>query len=172
MAEAMGPNPHDLNRQRNWVCALQIAERRRRLGLTQRDVVDRLAVLGISATNRTLSAMEHGQGMEVGRLPELAIALECTVTYLLGMTSEPHNWEPDPGAVPAPQPGLVVAVAADHECWLHYPGAVRGSDGGGPDAVRAADGARSSTVRIDTNGSDPAPGLANGRRAAAAPSRA
>jgi len=71
--------------------------------------------------------MEHGQGMEVGRLPELAIALECTVTYLLGMTSEPHSWAPDAGAVPAPQPAVAVTVAADHECWLHHSEADRGA---------------------------------------------
>uniref|UniRef100_UPI001841623C helix-turn-helix domain-containing protein n=1 Tax=Sporichthya sp. TaxID=65475 RepID=UPI001841623C len=91
-----------LNRQRHWVCALQIAERRRQLGLTQRDVVDRLSGLGVTATNRTLSAIEHGQGVDIARLPELAVALECTVTYLLGLTSRPHNWEPDDGALPAP----------------------------------------------------------------------
>lgn len=116
---AMTPTPHELNRQRHWVCALQIAERRHRLGLTQRDVVDRLEALGVTATNRTLSAMEHGQGMDVGRLPELALALECTVTYLLGMTSDPHSWEPDPGALPALAPTPPLTVAGDHECWLH-----------------------------------------------------
>lgn len=85
----------DLSRQRHWVCALQLAERRRMLGLTQQDVVERLAELGVSATNRSMSAMEHGQGLDVGRLPALATALECTVTYLLGLTTDPSRWEPD-----------------------------------------------------------------------------
>ena len=49
----------------------------------------RLDALGVSASNRTLSAMEHGQGVDVGRLPELAVALDCSVTYLLGLTEEP-----------------------------------------------------------------------------------
>ena len=68
-----------------------MSERRHTLGLTQRDVVDRLAGLGLATTNRTLSAMEHGQGVDVGRLPELAAALDCTVTYLLGLTADPHR---------------------------------------------------------------------------------
>ncbi|MGQ0466358.1 MAG: helix-turn-helix domain-containing protein [Sporichthyaceae bacterium] len=84
--------PH---RQRHWICALQIAERRRSLGLTQQDVVDRLAEFNVSATNRTLSAMEHGQGIDVGRLPEMAMALNCTVTFLLGLTEDPLSWVPD-----------------------------------------------------------------------------
>ena len=91
----MPPTSHDLSRQRHWVCALQLAERRRQLGLTQQDVVDRLAGMGVAATNRSLSAMEHGQGLDVGRLPELATALDCSVTYLLGLTTDPHRWEPD-----------------------------------------------------------------------------
>lgn len=91
----MVPTSHDVSRQRHWVCALQLAERRRMLGLTQQDVVDRLAAVGVAATNRSMSAMEHGQGLDVGRLPELATALECTVTYLLGLTMDPHRWEPD-----------------------------------------------------------------------------
>jgi hypothetical protein len=91
----MPPTSHDLSRQRHWVCALQLAERRRMLGLTQQDVVDRLAGMGVAATNRSMSAMEHGQGLDVGRLPELAAALECTVTYLLGLTMDPDRWEPD-----------------------------------------------------------------------------
>lgn len=96
----MPPTSHDLSRQRHWVCALQLAERRRALGLTQQDVVDRLRAMGVAATNRSLSAMEHGQGLDVGRLPELATALECTVTYLLGLTADPSRWEPDDPAVP------------------------------------------------------------------------
>ena len=91
----MPSTSHDLSRQRHWVCALQLAERRRMLGLTQQDVVDRLADMGVAATNRSMSAMEHGQGLDVGRLPELAAALDCTVTYLLGLTDSPHRWVPD-----------------------------------------------------------------------------
>lgn len=79
-----------------------MSERRHELGLTQRDVVERLEILGLATSNRTLSAMEHGQGLDVGRLPELAIALDCTVTYLLGLTTEPSRWVPDDARVAAP----------------------------------------------------------------------
>lgn len=91
---------HELNRERQWLCARRISERRHELGLTQWDVVERLVALGVAATNRTLSSMEHGQGIDVGRLPELAVALDCTVTYLLGLTSEPKRWVPDNLSVP------------------------------------------------------------------------
>jgi transcriptional regulator with XRE-family HTH domain len=91
----------DLHRERHWTCARRMSERRHDLGLTQHDVVRRLESLGVCASNRTLSAMEHGQGVDVGRLPELATALDCTVTYLLGLTDEPHSWAPDPTDAPA-----------------------------------------------------------------------
>lgn len=108
--------PNEISRHRHWVCALQIAERRRELGLTQQDVVDRLAAVGVAATNRTLSAMEHGQGLDVGRLPELAAALDCTVTYLLGLTADPHHWVPDEAAPWAT--GDPARGCTDPECWF------------------------------------------------------
>ncbi|HZE66676.1 MAG TPA: hypothetical protein VE081_08615 [Sporichthyaceae bacterium] len=118
----MAPTSNEINRQRHWVCALQLAERRRHLELTQQDVVDRLTQLGVSATNRTLSAMEHGQGIDIGRLPELAIALECTVTFLLGLTTDPQRWTPDDGTVPAElTEDTVRTTPGDLGCWLHYP---------------------------------------------------
>lgn len=85
----------ELHRERHWTCARRMSERRHDLGLTQCDVVERLTALGVGATNRSLSAMEHGQGLDIGRLPELATALDCTVTYLLGLTENPHRWPPD-----------------------------------------------------------------------------
>jgi transcriptional regulator with XRE-family HTH domain len=106
----------DLNRERHWMCAKRMSERRHDLVLTQCDVVERLVALGVAATNRTLSAMEHGQGVDVGRLPELAVALDCTVTYLLGLTDDPQRWAPDDVTAPvtmdptAPRP---VPVAVD-----------------------------------------------------------
>lgn len=71
--------------------------RRRRLalGLTQREVVERLKRRGYQTTNRTLSAMENGRGLDLGLLPDLARSLECTVTYLLGLAADPHSWRPD-----------------------------------------------------------------------------
>ena len=91
----MVTTPQEVSRERHWVCARRIGERRRQLGLTQLDVVERLEALGVAATNRTQSAMEHGQGLDVGRLPDLAIALDCTTTYLLGLTADPRRWAPD-----------------------------------------------------------------------------
>jgi transcriptional regulator with XRE-family HTH domain len=88
-------NSHEPTRERHWLCARRLSERRHQLGLTQYDVVERLDALGVSASNRMLSAMEHGQGVDVGRLPELAVALDCSVTYLLGLTGDPRQWEPD-----------------------------------------------------------------------------
>jgi transcriptional regulator with XRE-family HTH domain len=82
-------------RERHWVCAQRLRERRLTLGLTQREVVARLQVRGNQTTNRALSAMENGRGLDIGLLPDLAESLGCTVTYLLGLTSKPHSWQPD-----------------------------------------------------------------------------
>jgi hypothetical protein len=111
-----------------------MSERRRALGLTQCDIVERLVALGAGATNRTVSAMEHGQGVDVGRLPELAVALDCTVTYLLGLTDDPTRWAPDdvtvevavdvtaPVPVPASTPASTPAVdGAGRPSWILGP---------------------------------------------------
>jgi transcriptional regulator with XRE-family HTH domain len=82
-------------RDRHWLCAQRIRERRRTLGLTQREVAGRLARLGTPTTNRTLSAMENGRGLDLGLLPYLAESLECTVTYLIGLSCNPSSWVPD-----------------------------------------------------------------------------
>jgi len=73
----------------------RLRDRRLALGLTQKQVVTRLASLGVSCTNKSLSSLEHGTGVDVGKLPELAAALDCTVTYLLGLTDDPRSWQPD-----------------------------------------------------------------------------
>ena len=70
-------------------------ERRLTQGLTQREVVGRLEERGVQTTNRALSTMENGRGLDLGLLPELAAALDCTVTYLLGLAADPHAWRPD-----------------------------------------------------------------------------
>jgi transcriptional regulator with XRE-family HTH domain len=82
-------------RERHWVCARRIRERRLAQGLTQREVVGRLELRGVRTTNRALSTMENGRGLDLGLLPELAEVLDCTVTYLLGLASDPHSWRPD-----------------------------------------------------------------------------
>lgn len=81
--------------ERHWIYARRLRERRRALGLTQADVVARLGDRGAVLTNRTLSAMENGRGLDLGRLPDLAAALDCTITYLVGLTADPARWEPD-----------------------------------------------------------------------------
>ncbi|TWP54229.1 helix-turn-helix transcriptional regulator [Lentzea tibetensis] len=88
----MGATGRELARERHWICAQRLRDRRRALGLTQMDVVTRL---GGCTTNRVLSEMENGRGLDLGWLPELATALDCTVTYLVGLTADPTRWEPD-----------------------------------------------------------------------------
>ncbi len=98
----------DLAVDRHLVVTHRLRARRIQLGLTQKQVVSRLARRGIRTTNKTLSSFEHGAGVDVVRLPELAAALDCTVTYLLGLTEEPTHWEPDrhphTATQPTPQP--------------------------------------------------------------------
>jgi len=91
--------------RRNLTCAIRIRERRRELGLTQAEVVARVERHGSRLSNQALSAIENGRRLAVGRLPDLAAALECTVTYLIGLTTDPLRWtpdEPEPQAAPAP----------------------------------------------------------------------
>ncbi|HEV2886520.1 MAG TPA: helix-turn-helix transcriptional regulator [Jatrophihabitans sp.] len=79
---------------RHLLITQRLRERRDDLGLTQKQIVTRLARCGLQTTNRALSSLEHGSGLDVAKLPELAIALDCTVTYLLGLTDDPHSWLP------------------------------------------------------------------------------
>ena len=80
---------------RQLVVMSRLRDRRHALSLTQKQVVTRLAAMGVACTNKSLSSLEHGTGVDVGKLPELAAALDCTVTYLLGLTNDPANWQPD-----------------------------------------------------------------------------
>jgi transcriptional regulator with XRE-family HTH domain len=91
-------------RERHWVCAQRLRERRLALGLTQREVVARLQRTGNRTTNRALSAMENGRGLDLGLLPELAEALQCTITYLLGLTPDPQAWHPAGARTPRRAP--------------------------------------------------------------------
>lgn len=70
-------------------------ERRLALGLTQRELALRLTHQGNLISNRALSDMENGRGLDLGLLPDLAEALGCTVTFLLGLTSDPCRWQPE-----------------------------------------------------------------------------
>jgi transcriptional regulator with XRE-family HTH domain len=81
---------------RHLLVTQRLRHRRDELGLTQKQVVTRLSRLGVMTTNRALSSLEHGAGLDVAKLPELAHVLDCTVTYLVGLTDDPHSWVPDP----------------------------------------------------------------------------
>lgn len=85
----------DLGARRHLTVSQRLRERRRSLGLTQKQVITRLGRLGVVSSNKALSSLEHGAGLDVAKLPELAIVLDCSVTWLLGMSSDPHRWEPD-----------------------------------------------------------------------------
>ena len=85
----------ELGVHRHLVVSERLRIRRRMLGLTQKEVVARLRRLGVATTNKSLSSLEHGAGLDVGKLPELAQALDCTLTYLVGLTDDPSRWEPD-----------------------------------------------------------------------------
>lgn len=89
---------------RHLLITQRLRQRRDDLGLTQKQIVTRLARCGLQTTNRALSSLEHGSGLDVAKLPELATALDCTVTYLIGLTDDPHSWEPaEPAELPTPK---------------------------------------------------------------------
>jgi transcriptional regulator with XRE-family HTH domain len=128
--------------QRNLTCAIRIRERRRELGLTQAEVVERVARHGSRLSNQALSAIENGRRLAVGRLPDLAEALDCTVTYLIGLAADPRNWQPDRQETvtpPPPPPGSRETLARQprspgasgppHRSWIlgpDLPGEFRG----------------------------------------------
>jgi transcriptional regulator with XRE-family HTH domain len=121
---------------RHLLITQRLRERRDDLGLTQKQIVTRLARCGLQTTNRALSSLEHGSGLDVAKLPELAIALDCTVTYLLGLTDNPHSW------LPAELPAEPVAAAP--------PAVVRPAPARGePSAPGAAASARQSLILGD-----------------------
>jgi transcriptional regulator with XRE-family HTH domain len=73
----------------------RVRARRENLGLTQQQVVWRLAGAALPTPDRILSSVERGGGIDAEVLPQLAMALECTITYLVGLTDNPDQWEPD-----------------------------------------------------------------------------
>jgi transcriptional regulator with XRE-family HTH domain len=91
----MGPLEREAWTARRLLIPQRLHSRRCELGLTQKQVVTRLGRCGVRTTNRALSGMEHGAGIDVAKLPELAAALDCTITYLMGLTEDPHRWDPD-----------------------------------------------------------------------------
>lgn len=90
----------ELGARRHLLIAERLRHRRRDLGLTQKEVVARLRKMGVVTTNKALSSLEHGAGLDVCKLPEIAAALECSLTYLVGLTDDPARWDPDTAAGP------------------------------------------------------------------------
>lgn len=122
---------------RQLLITQRLRARRVDLGLTQQEVVTRLARCGVRTTNRALSSLEHGAGLDVAKLPELAAALDCTVTYLVALTDDPHRWEPDAGrraAAPAGEqrttsvPGSLILGATVPEHGLRFGPSRAGTD--------------------------------------------
>jgi transcriptional regulator with XRE-family HTH domain len=124
----------ELGLHRHLLVSERLRLRRRQLGLTQKEVVARLRRLGVETTNKALSSLEHGAGLDVCKLPELAKALECTLTYLVGLTSDPLSWAPDGGAWPtteraprqaqtviATEPTITVAPESAEGPWILGP---------------------------------------------------
>ena len=103
---------------RQLLITQRLRRRRGELGLTQKQVVTRLARAGLHTTNRAVSSLEHGAGVDVAKLPELAAALDCTVTYLVGLTDDPHQWEPDHPSEQAPTPRVPASRAAPAPSWI------------------------------------------------------
>jgi transcriptional regulator with XRE-family HTH domain len=87
----------ELGSRHRYLIGRRLRERRRSLSLTQHEVAARLGELGAATTNKALSSLEHGSTLDAAKLPELARVLECSVTYLLGLTDEPSRWRPDRG---------------------------------------------------------------------------
>ena len=135
--------------QRNLTCAIRIRERRRQLGLTQAELVDLVNGYGSRLSSQALSAIENGRRLAVGRLPDLAAALQCTVSYLLGLTADPDRWEPDAASPPA-----LLSPAAPR---TRPPGARRTVTNGRPGVHTAgqppANGAAARAPRLATAGS-------------------
>ncbi len=105
-SEMTRPSSYDeLGAHRHLLISERLRQRRRELGLTQKEVVARLRRMGVVTTNKALSSLEHGAGLDVCKLPEIARALDCSLTWLVGLTDDPGSWEPDsrswPGLPPA-----------------------------------------------------------------------
>jgi transcriptional regulator with XRE-family HTH domain len=104
---------------RAWTCSVRLAARRHELGLTQAELADRLTHRGLPCTNRAVSRLEQGQAIDAGLLPVYAAVLDCTVTYLVGLTTDAHRWEPD-GNPRGPEPPAP-HTPDEHRVWILGP---------------------------------------------------
>jgi len=69
----------------------RVAQQRKRLGMSQPDLVDRLRGRGIKASTTEVSRVETGtvQSPSVPRLVAYAVILGVSTDYLLGLTDDP-----------------------------------------------------------------------------------
>ena len=111
------PTYDDNGAHRHLVVSERLRRRRRELGLTQKEVVVRLRRLGVNTSNKAVSSLEHGAGLDLCKLPEVARALDCTLTYLVGLTDDPERWEPDDAmwtaTAPRAEPSRAEPLRAD-----------------------------------------------------------
>lgn len=120
------PSYEDGGAHRHLVVSERLRRRRHELGLTQKEVVVRLRRLGVNTSNKAVSSLEHGAGLDLCKLPELARALDCTLTYVVGLTDDPASWEPDDlmwtGKVAAPRTAPAAAAQPGAESpWILGP---------------------------------------------------
>lgn len=101
--------------RRRYLVGERLRLRRRELGLTQQQLASRLDAVGVPTTNKALSNLERGVGLDVAKLPGLAQALDCSVTFLLGLTDNPRRWDPDAQQLPqASAPRMSAGAAPDN----------------------------------------------------------
>ncbi len=130
------PSYDDSGAHRHLVVSERLRRRRRELGLTQKEVVVRLRRLGVNTSNKAVSSLEHGAGLDLCKLPEIARALDCTLTYLVGLTDDPDRWAPDddlmwaakaqppPRVEPSPprvEPGRAEDLPGSERPWILGP---------------------------------------------------
>lgn len=73
-------------------------ERRKSLSLSQHEVALKMGAEGVDISDATYSRIEIGKNelvKDVNTLIALSRALDCTVTYLVGLTSRYDKWTPD-----------------------------------------------------------------------------
>lgn len=86
----------DIGRRSAGRLADAIAQRRADLGLKQSEVAERMIAFGVPVSMQTISAWEYGRPRIAShQVVALAASLECTTTFLLGLTEKHDKWTPD-----------------------------------------------------------------------------
>lgn len=81
--------------ERRQLVARRIHDRRIQLGLHPSKNLREGSSNGDTPTDPELTGPERSAGLTAAALPELAAALECTTTFLVGLTDDPMKWSPD-----------------------------------------------------------------------------